>query len=288
MSLSNSDLEQLHVLLASLQPEERELVEQLLAEEANGSTDLLKEVFQSIYENSVPPLDEFIYSKDYLGLPKGSVFPAIETLLWEMDKDDVREAFICAGKGSGKTAISSIVMARQSHKLVRCYRDPSAHFRLMPDSLIAVVNMSISAEQAEMVMFNRYWALLQNAKCFHDEQGKAVFKKWKRHIELPKNVHALSGHSGYKAYFGYDVFCGVLDECSWFKDKEDRPVSEEIYQGIKASCETRFPGAYKLICISSPQAQDDFLMKRIAEGKNMGRPIVVGETEGDSYAKITK
>lgn len=188
------------------------------------------------------------------------------------------------------SSVVSIVMARATYRLM-CYRDPAAYFNLLPKDLIAIVNMSISSEQAELVMFSKYWNLIMGSACFHAD-GKPLFEKRKRHIEFPGNLHALSGHSGYRAYFGYNVFCAVLDEFAWFRDTQDHPVSAEIYQGVKSSAKTRFESEYKLIAISTPQAEDDAIMTKIDEIRELGTPVVLGETvmhaeiDGDSHAKV--
>lgn len=278
-------------ILNSLTPEARELVEKALREQAEGKADTLEQLRGAVYAHRPPPMDEFIYSKEYLGLPKGAVFPAIEELLFRIDHPDVREVWICAGKGSGKSTLTSVTMARQAYTVAVCMRDPSAFFKLLPDALTAIVNMSISANQAENVMFNKFYSLISNAKCFLKE-GIPIFKKRKRHVEMANNVHALSGHSGYQAFFGYDVFCGVLDEFSWFKDKSDKSISDEIFSGILGSAKSRFPGYYKIVSISSPQAMDDPIMSRVQAAIRVGgEPHLAGnvidaEMDGDSYAKV--
>lgn len=285
------DPKELERILRGLDPESRALVEKALREQAEGKGDTLEQLRGAVYAHRPPPMDEFIYSKEYLGIPKSAIFPAIEELLFRMDHPDVREIWICAGKGSGKSTITSITMARQAHNVAVCMRDPSAFFKLLPGALTAIVNMSISASQAENVIFNKFLTLLNGAKCFHKE-GLPIFSKRKRHIEMSNNVHAMSGHSGYQAFFGYDVFCGVLDEFAWFKDKQDKTISDEIFSGILGSAKSRFPGYYKIVSISSPQAMDDPIMKHVQKAIRMGgEPYLAGnvidaDVDGDSFAKV--
>lgn len=285
------DQREIERVLKGLTPEARALVEKTLKEQAEGNVATLEALRGVVYAHRPPPMDEFIFSKEYLGLPKDGVFPAIEELLYRIDHPDVREVWICAGKGSGKSTLTSVTMARQAHNVAVCMRDPSAFFKLLPDALTAIVNMSISSAQAENVMFNKFYSLLSNARCFNPN-STPIYNKRKRHIEMANNVHALSGHSGYQAFFGYDVFCGVLDEFSWFKDKQDKSISDEIFSGILGSAKSRFPGYYKIVSISSPQAMDDPIMRRVQEAIRMGgEPHLAGnvleaEMDGDSYAKV--
>jgi hypothetical protein len=280
-----TDPREIERILKQLSPDERDLFQRMMDEQAQGKYDLTEQVKKQVFEAEIPPIDEFVFGKKYLGLPKTAIFPRILDLIYAIDKPDIREAFICAGKGSGKSTITSVLMARATHTLL-CYRAPADYFALMPKEMIAVVNMSIGADQAEHVMFTKYKNLLDAAPCFHNALGDAVYYKKKRHIEFPKEIHALSGHSGYRAYFGYNVFCGVLDEVDWYKDVQDREISDEIYQGVVSSAMTRFEDHYKVVGISSPQSADGFLLKKFNEVKEAGQPVVMGEVDGDSYAKV--
>jgi len=267
ISLDPKDLER---ILARCSPEARVLVEQVLHEQIEGKQETLNILRQSVFEREPCPMDEFVYGSDYLHLPPRSLYPAVEELVYRVEDPKVREAWICAGKGSGKSTFVSLLMARMVYIVAVCVRNPSAYFELLPDALTAVVNMSVGATQAELVIFNKFWNLIKRGKCFKDEDGELIFSKRKRHIEFPKNVHALSGHSGYQAFFGYDVFCGILDEFSWFKDTADRSISEEVYSALLGSCQSRFPDYYKIIAISSPQSMDGPIMKRVLEARIEG------------------
>lgn len=275
--------------LRNASPDERAAVKRLLKALGGGKKeDLfeLQETFdEQIYDDVEPDIETYVYSPRYLGLPPGSLFPKVLALLKAIDADDIREAHLCVGKGGGKSAISSIMMARIASRLYKHYRDPSAYFRLLPGALIAVVNMSPTAEQAENVMFNKTWQLMEGSRCFKDDVGDPVYRKVKRHIELPKNVHILSGHSNYRAYFGYDTFGGVLDEFSWFVDTNKNSISQEVYQGIKASMETRFPNDHKLVGISSPRSKDDTLYAMVDNVIKNGQKVILAEV-GDNYVDM--
>lgn len=253
--------------LNSLDPEVRELVHQSLRDEAR-----VKALQEEVYAEIPIDMEEFIYGSKYLGLPKNSIYPKVLDLLMEIDKPDIREAHICAAKGIGKSTLSSLIIVRSVYRLL-CYRDPPSYFGLLPGEFIAVVNMSVAADQAENVMFHKVWNLINNSPWFKDENGNLLFKKKKRHIEFPKSIHALSGHSGYQAYYGYNSFAGVVDEIAWMQDTEDHVVSDEVYQGLLASAKTRFDGYYKIICISTPRAEDDFIYSRVKHAEEYGIPL---------------
>lgn len=147
-------------------------------------------------------------------------------------------------------------------------------------------------------MFKKYQKLLENSDCFYhkdqltlDGSPVPMFKRRKGHIEFPdKDVHALSGHSGYQIFFGYNVYFGCADELSWFKDTEEHPIAAEVWEGLTAAATTRFiiDGIhyYKLLGISSPQDDEDFLVKSVTETETLGRPYALGFIDGDSDAGV--
>lgn len=247
----------------------------LLEEQSQSRSELTSELFNAVYERPRLSMDEFVYSKKGLFLPKSSVYPAVMDCLIAIDDPSIREVFICAGKGGGKTSIVSILMARAADDLHR-YRDLSAFFGLLPDSKPAIVNMSISKDHAKGVLFSRFAALLRNAPCFNPITGKLFDDSSKSSVKFPKKgFEALSGHSGYHAFIGYDTYFGTIDEMSHLRDTEDNPVTEEIYAGLKGSCLTRFTRHYKIVGISSPLAKDDGLFKRVMNTKEHGELVYV-------------
>lgn len=285
------DKERLAKLMEMASPEQRDAVLKALDDYHKGSLKFYNRLEEGAYEEREAPIDEFLFSKEYLYQSRQILFPRIIDLIVAIDDPTIRKAYVVAGKGSGKSSFSSIVLARQVHRLVKRLRDPSAYFRLIPDSLIGVVNMSLNADQAKNVMFRKFWQLIVKAKCFQQPDGSPIFRKVERHIEFPKSVHALSGHSNYRAYFGYDVFAAILDEFSWYNDTKKRSVSEEVHQGVASSMETRFPDDHKLVAISSPQAKSDSLCRRVEEVVKDGtlvKPAVFAEVDGDAYAKAVK
>lgn len=278
LSLTPAQRTRLHLLVSSADPAVREFV--IGAVEGKRSLD---ELVDSLYSEPEPPLDEFVYGKGYLNLPRGAIYPRIFDLLAEIDNPITREAWLCCGKGSGKSTIVSVIMARGALRLTRHLRDPSAYYRLMPGDKIGIVNMSVSAKQAQDVVFGKLMRLLDKSGCFWSG-GSPLYHRTKTRIEFP-NVHILSGHSNYRAYFGYNVFVGVIDEMSWFVDTRNNPVGEEVYQGMVAAAKTRFGGDYKIVCVSTPQSQDDPLYRSVEQGLRNGVPIgesVRAEVEGDA------
>ena len=47
-------------------------------------------------------------------------------------------------------------------------------------------------------------------------------------------------------------------------DSNEKALAEECYDALSGSCITRFPKNYKIICISSPRYEEDFMLKQTA------------------------
>lgn len=289
-------------LLATADPDVLQLIERGLQGrlEPEQFEQFIAELNKLVFDEEWPDvqMDEFLFGKRYLGLPRSTIFPAVLDVLIEADKADVREIYACIGRGGGKTTFTCGVLSKATYRVFRHYRDPSSYFGVIPGTPIGIINMSPSAEQAENVMFNRLGQLFSRARCFQNPDGTAAFRKVKRHIEFPRNIHIQSGHSNHAAYVGYDVYAAAVDEMSKFPyTKADRKggvgsVADDVYQAMKGSCLSRFPDEYKIICISSPEAKDDPLYSRVDNVLRNGVPIakrnrsVTVDIDGDAYAKV--
>lgn len=266
---------------------------------------ICRKMFEEVYSRSVPDLDKFLFDRQYLGFSERQIFPKVREVLHVIDRDDIREVFIVAGKGSGKSVIVGISKLRMLYKVLS-FVDPSAYFGLLPGTYIAAVNMSINSSQALNVIFKRFLHYLSRLEGFRKEARQAILKYKKSEIDKEyshhnftakdnlskyelyaetvgmvtfpnKNIVAISGHSKASAFYGYDVIFGSIDEMSWFETGKERVSdmdelpSEEIYQGLSSSGLSRFPNHYKIVSISSPRARvGDPLWKRYERVKNMG------------------
>lgn len=284
--MQSSEEEYLRNVIASLSPIERAAVKRILEEQEQGNSDSINELIDAVYEYPRPPIDEFIFSPQFLDIKKSTIFPGVLDVIAAADDPTIREVFIAAGKGSGKSSISSVLMARATSDLLG-YKDPSAYFGLMPDSKLAIVTMAISSPHAKL-LFGKYEALIKRAPCFNPNKTP-MFQVLNKEIRFPsKKFDVRSGHSGFYAFFGYDVYMGCIDEFSWFHDTEGNPKTEEVYKGIQAACKTRFPDSYKLVCISSPAAIDDSLMKRVIATKEQGTEVILVSGDEDPDMKDVK
>lgn len=156
--------------------------------------EFIKEVFD---EPPVPPV-EFVYGERYLN-QGGFVFDTIVGLLDLIFSPDVREMDITAGLGSGKSTFAALFLGYNLYWL-NLLKSPQTFFWLRPKSMISVINLGPSKDQAQGVIFNELGGVIEESPWF-----KGRFRIRARDIYFPgKRVRAISGHSGSVVWKGYN------------------------------------------------------------------------------------
>jgi hypothetical protein len=232
------------------------------------------------FEERPVTIEEFVTSKEYLGLPPLSEhqYTAIramsqiykkETLIhlygeeaglkrW---KQTMNEVILQLGKGSGKDYMSTIAVAYIVYLLL-CLKDPAKYFGKPPGDSIDIINIAINADQAKRVFFDNFKKRIDNCPWF---AGK--YNPKQNVIEFDKYVNCYSGHSEREAFEGYNVICVILDEISGFaidstSGHDQAKTAGAIYDMYRASVDSRFPDFGKLILLSFPRYKNDYIQQR--------------------------
>lgn len=224
-------------------------------------------------------LEEFLYSKDYMNLPKLSDRQL--KFLQVLDDDDpqtnkIIESVLVFGKGSGKDWITSIFFSRRVYKLL-CMNNPGKKFNLPEGEPIDFLNVAISADQAKDVFFNKLINMIKLAgpKAFKDFGFNVKNDIKDARILFPKNIRLFSGHSEQESMEGKNLYAAVMDEAAAFKTEQElrgkgqraKRSATAIYKFLSSSIRSRFPKVGKLILISYPRFKDDFILQRYEAGK---------------------
>lgn len=251
----------------ALPQQDRDDLFKILYDAGSGDTSALDAIFSLVYDEQPVPMEDFILGRRYLNL-KGLINQEKIEILTQFDQPHVRKMWCAAGSGSGKSFMVSIAMARQIYNLL-CLRRPDLFYLLGPGSRIAIINLSVSKEQARDVIFSEFLARVSLSPWFN---GK--YKEWTAKARFPKRIYAFSGGSAAISYYGYHTIFGSLDEASFLVDRQERSVAEELTEALLKSLNTRFPRAFKLFVISTLRSADDFLYNQIERVKEEGIQIV--------------
>ena len=228
-------------------------------------------------------IEEFVTSKNYLGLPPLSElqYQSIkastqiykkETLIRlygeeegiKIFKQTCNEVILQLGKGSGKDYTSTIACAYVVH-LLMCLSDPAVYYGKPPGDAIDIINIAINAVQANRVFFKGFNQRIEKSPWF---QGRYIAKA--NSIEFDKEITVHSGHSQRESWEGYNVLIVILDEISGFdldstSGNEQAKTASAIYKMYRASVNSRFPDFGKLILLSFPRFKNDYIQQRYEE-----------------------
>jgi len=228
-------------------------------------------------------LEDFVTSKDYLGLPPLSKYQyemirastqiykreTLHSIYGEEEgekiwKQTCSEVILQLGKGSGKDYTSTIACAYMVHLLL-CLEDPARYYGKPPGDAIDIINIAINAIQANRVFFKGFNQRIEKSPWF---QGKYIAKA--NMVEFDKSVTVHSGHSEREAWEGYNVLVVILDEISGFElestsGHDQAKTASAIYKMYRASVNSRFPDFGKVILLSFPRFKNDYIQQKYNE-----------------------
>jgi len=225
-------------------------------------------------------LETFLYAEDYLHMPKLSAEQF--RVLRELDDDNpdtnkILEAVLVWGKGGGKDWISAIFISRRVYKLL-CRANPQAFYGLPQGEPIDILNVAVSAEQANSVFFTKLTNIIKHAgKKTFIEFGFDPIKDIKANkIVFPKEIRVFSGHSEQESMEGKNLFAAIMDEAAAFKTESElkgkgpraKRSAKALYDSLSSSIRSRFPKVGKLVIISYPRFTNDFILQRYDACKN--------------------
>lgn len=175
-----------------------------------------------------------------------------------------KEIIMQLGKGSGKDFTSTVAVAYVVYLLL-CLKDPARYYNKPSNDNIDIINIAINADQAQRVFFENFMERIKGCPWF---EGKYEAKAGS--VKFDKNVNVYSGHSEREAFEGYNTLMVILDEISGFAmapddasgEEELKKTSKGIYKMYRASVTSRFPDYGKLVLLSWPRFEGDFIQQR--------------------------
>ena len=236
----------------------------------------------------------FVQSPDYLGQPLLSdiQYEIVEAMSQIYRKEDVidimgdvegtkhfnkytkNELILQLGKGSGKDFISTVACAYVVYKLL-CLKDPAIYYGKPAGDAIDIINVAVNAQQAKNVFFKGFKTKIEKSPWFAGKYNAKADS-----IEFDKAITVYSGHSERESHEGLNLLMAVLDEISGFVSEvisgnEQGKTADNIYKAFRGSVDSRFPDLGKVVLLSFPRYQGDFISQRyesvIAEKETIER-----------------
>jgi hypothetical protein len=236
----------------------------------------------------------FVQSPDYLGQPLLSdiQYEIVEAMSQIYRKEDLielmgqaeglnhfnkytkNELILQLGKGSGKDFISTVACAYVVYKLL-CLKDPATYFGKPPGDAIDIINVAVNAQQAKNVFFKGFKTKIEKSPWFAGKYNPKADS-----VEFDKAITVYSGHSERESHEGLNLLMAVLDEISGFATEvgtgnEQGKTADNIYKAFRGTVDSRFPDLGKVVLLSFPRYQGDFISQRyesvIAEKETIER-----------------
>jgi len=259
---------------------------------------MFNEFFEVLKENHFveKPVDAktFVESPEYLGQPQLSSvqYDIVEAMSQIYRKEDLQELYgsveglnyfnkytkneiiLQLGKGSGKDFVSTVACAYVVYKLL-CLKDPASYYGKPSGDAIDIINVAINAQQAKNVFFKGFKTKIEKSPWFAGKYNPKADS-----IEFDKAITVYSGHSERESHEGLNLFLAVLDEISGFASdnntgNEQGKTADNIYKAFRGTVDSRFPDLGKVVLLSFPRYQGDFISQRydsvIAEKETIER-----------------
>lgn len=257
----------------------------------NEFLDVLKE---NHFVETPVDVKTFVQSPEYLGQPLLSdiQYEIVEAMSQIYRKEDLvdlmgevegtkhftkytkNELILQLGKGSGKDFISTVACAYVVYKLL-CLKDPAVYFGKPPGDAIDIINVAVNAQQAKNVFFKGFKTKVEKSPWFAGKYNPKADS-----IEFDKGITVYSGHSERESHEGLNLLMAVLDEISGFATEvgtgnEQGKTADNIYKAFRGTVDSRFPDLGKVVLLSFPRYQGDFISQRyesvIAEKETIER-----------------
>ena len=243
--------------------------------------DFLEALADNHFEEIPVDAKTFVESTDYLGQPGLSdiQYDIVEAMSQIYRKEDLQtimgeeegaryyekytknEIILQLGKGSGKDFTSTVACSYIVYKLL-CLKDPARYFGKPSGDAIDLINVAINAQQAKNVFFKGFKSKIERSPWFAGKYEAKVDS-----ISFDKSITVYSGHSERESHEGLNLLLAVLDEISGFASEvatgnEQGKTADNIYKAFRGSVDSRFPDLGKVVLLSFPRYNGDFISER--------------------------
>ena len=248
-----------------------------------------------LFDEEPAPLDVFLYDKKFLALPPMSdeqfnFIRAGTNIYYENTIRDIGWNFdsylnvlvALWGKGSGKDTVARIILSRIAYELA-ILKDPQRYLNIVPGDSINMLNIAFSSKQAQVIFFEPLVRILKRSTWF-----RSKIDPHEDFIRFPKEVNLYSGHSQQESLEGHNLIASVLDEIGAFKTKKEleqrqrrsirtlQHSAEAIHDMCEESGRSRFHLLYKIIFISYPRYDGDYIMQMVEKYRGKAKAYVTG------------
>ena len=243
---------------------------------------ILDEAWSVDYLSTPVSVREFIFNDYFLGKSlKNSIYPIIVEDMEELYAGNYLEVLLAGGTAWGKTRMANIGILYDIH-CVGCLRNPAAAFGQIPNSTLAMVNVSARKQQAMRVFFGGLYGLMCNSPYFKEEfpfrknlRSEIQFCRGEQTVvrcyPVTANEQSVLGEFIFSAVMDEVNFMDLVDHSSRRRPGDDGAFSQalEVYNRLMVRIRGRLNQRGKLPghlwIISSSRYPNDFTEQKERE-----------------------
>lgn len=150
------------------------------------------------------------------------------------------ETYTAAGFTNHNTTLISIIVLYEFYKLITL-ESPAKHYKLLPNSPIAIFVISQSQEQVKETLFAQIVGYAKNSYFFKGLERTGKIEILIEEIRCrEKNIGVYAKHTNSKSLVGYSLKVLVLDEASRFEmDEYGKSKADDIWENVAKGCAHR-------------------------------------------------
>ena len=235
------------------------------------------------WKRGVVPLDEFLFSRVYMGMERNELYPSVLDALHDLDSDSYDEAVLTGALGIGKTTIANVSLCRDLYKM-SCMRSPQQVFGIQKQSAIVFTIQSVRLNTAKKAVFEELGRYLHASPYF------TSYYRYDKHITSEmifrdNNIRIMPVSSSTTGVISMNVVGGILDEMNFMQKVENSKSQNanadgafdqaaQLYQALSRRRKSRFlnrgnlPGI--LFVVSSSRFPTDFTETKARESTMEG------------------
>lgn len=266
---------------SKLSGQERQVVDQVLQEVANGNQGSLEQLFYADYDEIPVDFITFITDDNYLGKSTRNgqfLYPFWKKEIPKIFASDCSEVALSGSIGVGKTTVAVISMIYHLYRTM-CMRNPQEFFNLAPGTQIEYAFLNNTKESSYGVAYQSFQAFIQESPWFL-KHGSIVGRAYPEYV--PDKGFGFIVGSRVQHTLGRAIICAILDEVSFAPGQNvsyEKSKIMSIYTNIRRRMESRFMVQGKcygmLFLVSSKATESSFLEAYIADQVKKGYPIYV-------------